>query len=257
MAIYFFIRSNKKQSPCYYSGSLHWYDSKYLPTSRLTLMIDDKVVSRFTITQLAFWNAGDISIRPTDFINSRNLSIRLPKSVRVFEIQITKCTNPEISASINRELEHSDSSHYYYPLDFQYLDKDDGFSLIVIHDGGEADLLDFAGKLPGVKSFRGVHRHVRGGMLEAVISPAKYNKTPPLLKWMIFPSTFFLMGTIGAVSIYHSIFKQFQWYQPFGWWMIIYYFFPLLYFLNDKPEIPQSLYSALMAGESPKAEDSI
>lgn len=217
-------------------------------------MIDGQVISRFTITQLLFWNGGEIPIRPTDFIKSRSLSIRIPRSARVFEIRIIKSTNPDVAAQIKAEAGIADPSFSYYPIEFECLDKNDGFSAIVIHDGGDGDVVDFSGKLPGVKQFHGINRHLRGSMSERINPSIPNNYTPPLLKWVVAPVIFLALGFIGALTIYQSIFEGFHWYQPFGWWMITYYFAPFFVFTGHEPEIPPSLYSALISEETAKTE---
>jgi len=244
VSVVLYLRTRRFQQPAYYKTSLRWYDGKQAPHSDIRLMFRGKEISRFTITQLAFWNAGNQTVREADFVPASPLRLVISEDIEVFDIRITRVTTPEIRASLDTREPLNAGMKKEIPVHFDYLDKDDGFSIQAIHDGSTDEKISFVGKLPGVSKFRLgttsfskeptlISRSGRGQLIPY---------TPPLVRWLIVPLAFFGLGGLGLWSLYWAIFKEFHWYQIFGAMFVVYLVLPFIVFGEANP--PKALCDA-------------
>lgn len=243
LSIVFYYKTRHYKKPSYFKGSLRWYDSEGVPDSDLKLLYHDRIVDRFTITQLAFWNAGNESIKGSDFTQSSPLRLQVPTDIEIFEIRLTTMTTPEIAASIGEAQLVPDATYKQFPVSFEYLDRNDGFTLQIVHNGKSHQGIDFVGKLPGVLRFTSFDRSRSDTLLGRRRSVAHSLYTPPFVRWVVVPTASLALGGVGLLSIYWATFREFHWYLSFGMLFVIYFFMPFTMFLE--PTLPKPLYDAL------------
>lgn len=227
LAIIIYLRTRRFQQPSCYASSNNWFDDKSIPHDEIKLTFRGKVVPRFSITRLYFWNSGNQTIKKLDFAPTSELRLKVPKDTEIFDIRITSTTAPEIQASLNPVSALTANSVEAISINFDYLDANDGFVIQVIHDHDSTndEKFQFMGKLPGVSKFK-------------TIDTASFFPESVFEKWLI-PILFLTFGCIGAWSLYLSIFKEFNWNQVFGWFFII--FFLALFSLLTEIKIPAAL----------------
>lgn len=242
-SVVLYFRTRKYQQPAYYKSSIRWYDGANVPHEDINLTFRGKTIPRFTITHLAFWNAGNQTIRERDFAPASPLSLEIPEGVEVFDIRITAVTAEEIRASLETEEALKAGEKRNIPVHFDYLDGDDGFSLQLIHDAESTSEFKFSGKLPGVSGFKSSASYSRE---RGLISPLGYGPSfqfnSPMFKWVFTPLVSLGLGGVGMWSIYSAVFKEFHWYQIFGGFMIVYLFMPFIVFSELNP--PKALAEA-------------
>lgn len=251
LSIFFYLRTRKYQQPAYFRSSIKWYDGAFVPHDDVKLTFRGQVIDRFMITHLAFWNAGNETIRGADFVPASPLRLYLPTDSEIFDLRITAVTTPEIGARLEADTTLPRNVEKELRIHFDYLDEGDGFSVQVIHDSKTDDDIEFKGKLPGVSRFRTNIVHDR---LYGFSSPLGYRTRSitvpsPIMKWLILPIAGFGLGGIGVWSLYWAIFHEFHWYQVFGAFFLVYLVMPFVFFLELNP--PKGLAHALAKEERP------
>ena len=187
-----YFRTRRYQQPAYYKSSIRWYDGANVPHKDIQLTFRGKNIPRFTITHLAFWNAGNQTIRESDFAPASPLSLEIPEEVEVFDIRITAVTAQEIRASLDSPEAIEAGEMKNIPVHFDYLDGNDGFSIQLIHDAMSVSGIKFIGKLPGVAEFKS-----SGSDAYGLLSPLDYQPSSPLEKWV------FVCSGIVNLATYH------------------------------------------------------
>lgn len=239
-----YFRTHRYQQPAYYTSSIRWYDGANVPHKDIKLTFREKSIPRFTITHLAFWNAGNQTIRESDFAPASPLCLEIPEGIEVFDIRTTAVTAEEIRVSLDSTVAFEAGEKKNIPVHFDYLDGEDGFSIQLIHDGKSASDIKFVGKLPGVAKFKsGVSYSGNWGLL----TPMGYR--PPIRheSWALFLTMALGFGGIGIWSIYWALFIEFHWYQILGGMLTIYLILPFLVHSEVNP--PKALAEAAMKND--------
>jgi hypothetical protein len=248
ISIIFYFRTRQFQQPAYYKSSLRWYDGTNIPHNDIRLTFRGNEISRFTITHLVFWNAGNQAIRESDFAPASPLRLVLPEEAEIFDIRIIAVTASEIRASLDSPETIEAGAKKVIPVHFDYLDGNDGFCIQVIHDSKSAEGIEFAGKLPGVPKFRSSTSFSQKSFISQIVSDMQQMPSPsPLAKWVTIALAFFGLGGVGLWSLYSAFFSEFHWYQVFGAFMTIYLFVPFLLFSEINP--PRILTDAFSENE--------
>jgi len=233
ISIIIYFRTRKFQQPTYWKNSIKWYDDKSVPHDEIKLTFRGVEIHRFTITQLTFWNSGNETIRKTDFVSASPLRLVVPQNTEVFDIRVTAITAVEIQASVDSKTSFVAEIASELPINFEYLDAGDGFSIQIIHDSSSDDGFEFIGKIPGIKKF---------SIGSSFLSSSSLPYTPPFIKFALI-QTFLTLGIIGVWSIYWALFIEFHWYQVIGGLMTIYLILPFGFAGNV--EAPKELRKAM------------
>jgi hypothetical protein len=248
ISINFYFRTRQFQQPAYYKSSLRWYDGSNIPHNDIRLTFRGKEISRFTITHLVFWNAGNQAIRESDFAPASRLRLTLPEDAEIFDIRIIAVTASEIRASLDSPETIEAGIEKVIPVHFDYLDGNDGFCIQVIHNSKSTEGIEFAGKLPGVPKFRSSTSFLQKSIISQMVSDIqRIPSLPPLAKRITITLAFFSLGSVGLWSLYSAFFEEFHWYQVFGAFMTIYLFLPFLLFSEIYP--PMILTDAFSENE--------
>lgn len=248
ISIIFYFRTRRFQQPAYYKSSLRWYDGTNIPHNDISLTFRGKEISRFTITHLVFWNAGNQAIRESDFAPASPLRLVLPEEAEIFDIRIIAVTASEIRASLDSPETIEAGAEKAIPVHFDYLDGNDGFCIQVIHDSKSAEGIEFAGKLLGVSKFLSSTSFSQKSFISQIVSDLQRIPSPsPLAKWITIAFACFSLGSVGVWSLYSALFSEFHWYQVLGAFMTIYLFVPFLLFSEINP--PRVLTDAFSENE--------
>lgn len=242
LSIVFYLRSRRIQRPTYAKRSTRWFDGSDTPHSDLKMFFRDQQIQRFTITHLAFWNAGNQTIRRGDFATASPLHLHIPSELTLLDIRLTARTTTENGVLLVPPAVLPCHPASDIQIDFDFLDADDGFVVQLVHDGESTKDITVLGKLPGVPSilkagsgpnFR--RSFSRAGSLFLGGTSAPFLRTPWLIKYVFMPITGLALGSIGLVSLYYMIWREFHWYQPFGLIFLVYLLLPFLMFEREPP----------------------
>jgi hypothetical protein len=237
LSIIFFVRSRRTQRPAYAKQSIRWFDVSDAPHSDVKMYFREQPIQRFTITHLAFWNAGNLTIRKGDFAAASPLRLHIPQEITVFDIRVTARTSPVNGVIVRPPTTLPARAESDFVIDFDFFDADDGFVVQLVHDGNTTKDIAFAGKLPGVPSMvkvaSGRSFTARSMLRRGVRAP--FSHTPWYIKYFFMPIACLGLGSIGLLSMYYMIWRGFHWYQPFGLIFLVYLVGPFVLFDREPP----------------------
>lgn len=146
VSIYLFLRSKKEKKPMFCIRSINLIGDLYNKISGLEIYYKDKTVSNVFSTNIAFWNNGQEVINKNDISQTENLRIIFPKGkILDKEIVTTTCN------SINFDIEQINENELI--LSFDFLEKNDGAVVNLLHTSKSLKDVKFIGKIKGVKIY--------------------------------------------------------------------------------------------------------
>jgi hypothetical protein len=110
----------------------------------VALYQNDKI-DNLTITKIAFWNAGNVTINHGDISKVDPIKISILNEKKFLDAFIISTTNPVNQFSISKV--HKESSVL---LSFDYIDKNEGIVIQVIHTGNSSSDITVSGTLKGM-----------------------------------------------------------------------------------------------------------
>jgi hypothetical protein len=163
-----------------YSGTVAGLDIQYL---------GDKVRD-LSVSKIVFWNHGALTIDSDDLVPADRLRLETKGKGRILSTKListnNKASQPLLSASPEKDQAF---------LQFEYLDRGQGFVIQVIHEGTSSNDLDLKGAIKGVTRIRKID-------LNEFINKTKTGRRKQLLGqyaglislWVVFPSGCFYMA---------------------------------------------------------------
>lgn len=162
-AIYMWIAGKTKRQISFAKSSYNIVKNRASKISKLKLFFNDKEIEDITITKFAIWNSGNTTIKKGDIVKKEPLRIISKGSADILEVSIlmeNDTSNEFVIDLINEKLAE---------IYFDYMDKNNGIVVQVIHNGLSSDLC-IEGKIKGGK---GIKNYKKG---EKHISNKKKNK---------------------------------------------------------------------------------
>jgi hypothetical protein len=130
LAIIFYFKSKKVKKPCYAILSTNILKEMVSKIESLSILYSGEQISNLTVSKIAFWNAGRDIINSQDIAQLDQLKIQVTDNYKILNAQINyeknKANNFKISI---------DNSQRYINLNFEYLGKDDGVIIQILHTG--------------------------------------------------------------------------------------------------------------------------
>lgn len=151
LAIYFFKKGTKKRIPCYSIESHNLVKDFTNKIDGLVISYSNKSIKNFTISKIAFWNAGNETINGTDVVNSDPISIRAKNNNLILNAKIIALNNESNCFSLAK-----DPNQTFVNIDFDYIDGKNGVVIELFHTGTSDDDLEFSGKIKGAEKVKSV-----------------------------------------------------------------------------------------------------
>ena len=186
LAIVFYFKSKKNKSLIYYIKSDLLIEDFIQKIKGLTIQFTGKTIERLTVTKIAFWNNGNDTINQSDFPSTDKFSIQINNDYDILDVSITTILN--ITNNIIVDLSENKKE---INIDFEYMDKNDGFIIQIFHTGINSDIFTINGTIKGAGK---IHK----------------NKNPKILtakrvSEIIFDSIVFLTTIIMSIKIISTI----------------------------------------------------
>lgn len=112
------------------------------PADGLEIRYKGKAVPRVTKVTAFFWNSGTDTIEGSQIATTDPLRINISEDSHLLNIEIIK--QSRIVNNVHLEAKNDHNGIY-----FDFLDKNDGFVLEILHSGGKGDLI-FSGTIKGI-----------------------------------------------------------------------------------------------------------
>jgi len=144
VSIYLFLKSKKEKKPMFCIRSINLIGDLYNEIGGLKVFYKDKPVSNVFSTNVAFWNNGGEVINKNDISQAEQLRVVFPKG-KILDKEIVTTT----SNSINFEIDQRNENEIV--LSFDFLEKNEGAVVNLLHTSKSLKDVKFTGKIKGVK----------------------------------------------------------------------------------------------------------
>ncbi len=145
--IWIYIISTRKKSVSYFNKHYQIIGENIKKFDKLVITYDGVELTSFAITTLSFWNSGTETLRNNDLPKVSPLSITINKDNSFLEGPIIiKQSNVANNISLNMSADKK-----LVLINFDFIDKNDGFIVKLYHTGISKDSIFVSGNIIGVK----------------------------------------------------------------------------------------------------------
>ncbi len=150
ISYYFYKRSIRVKEPVYAIRSINIITGSKSKYENLRILYFKKEVENFTVSKILFYNRGSETITRKDIETGYPIRV-LTKDCQLLDASVLQVNKP----SNNFGLLWHESGQFVY-IDFDYLDKNQGAVIQLVHDGLSSDDLTIEGDIMGVQKLTGV-----------------------------------------------------------------------------------------------------
>jgi hypothetical protein len=141
----FYKKSEKHKSPVYFMKSNNLIQDNRYKLNGLDISYKGQKITNLTITEIAFWNQGREVIERDDIVKSELLRIETLEGIEILDAQIIRFNNSTSGVTIEQK------NPQRVNLSFDYLEKDNGVTVQIIHTGKETGNIFINGKIKGAE----------------------------------------------------------------------------------------------------------
>ena len=144
LGIIFFLASRKKKDFRYSYNSNRLIKDFTQQIDGLNISYKSKTIESLTVTKYVFWNKGNETINSSDFPSTSKLKIKIKNDFKILDSKIIFTKNE--TNNVNCELQNNEE----VLLQFDYLDKGEGFVVQLIHTSTNDMDLCVKGTIKGI-----------------------------------------------------------------------------------------------------------
>lgn len=142
VAIILSFKSKRVKLPCYAVRSRNIVKDLVSKFDALETLYSGQTIENLTVTKILFWNAGRDTIHRGDI--AVPLTVHVSESYKILDAKILSSKEPANKFSIDTSADQSSSI-----LNLDYVDKDEGVVIQLIHTGRSGKDIEFDGKIKG------------------------------------------------------------------------------------------------------------
>lgn len=142
--IVFFLASRKKKDFRYSYNSNRLIKDFTQQIDGLNISYKSKTIESLTVTKYVFWNKGSETINSSDFPSTSKLKIKIKNDSKILDSNIIFTKNE--TNNVSCELKNNEEAL----LQFDYLDKGEGFVVQLIHTSTNDNDLCVEGTIKGI-----------------------------------------------------------------------------------------------------------
>lgn len=143
-ALYFYFKSKKVKLPLYSHWSINIINEFVNKFESLEMTYSGLPIENLTVTKILFWNGGNDTIDDQDISRVDPLKIQIKEKYKILESNVLYSKNPANQFSIKTADDKSNAM-----LKFDYLDKDEGGIIQLIHTGKSFKDIEIHGTIKG------------------------------------------------------------------------------------------------------------
>lgn len=144
LTIIFYFKSKKVKSPCYAIRSNNIIKDFVSKFEALEMRYAGQVIKNLTVSKIAFWNTGGETIDKDDIIRADPIVISIKNDFKILDFKIIAMDNKTNNFQLARNEDQSNVN-----INFDYIDKNDGIVIQLIHTGYSNNDIDIHGRLKG------------------------------------------------------------------------------------------------------------
>ena len=152
-AIIIYIKVKNVKSPCYAVQSRNIVRDFVSKIDTLEMLYSGKPIENLTATKIAFWNAGRDTINSQDIASTDPLTVHVKKGCKILDTKVLYMKNLVNRFSITTADDLSNIT-----LNFEYLDKEEGAIIQILHTGKSSEDIEIRGTIKGAG--KPVQKHV-------------------------------------------------------------------------------------------------
>jgi len=153
VTIVLFIISLEKKKPYYYKQSIEIISKGFIEEHKeFVINYREFEIQQLTNTKIALWNGGRGLISNSDIASSQLLAISAKENITVYGAKIIYQTEESCKFESIYDYKRVD-------IEFEYMGKNDGCVLSILHSGKSSDDLEITGTVKGTGPFQ-VNKHV-------------------------------------------------------------------------------------------------
>ena len=149
VSYYFFRQAQKEKRPCWAVKSNNLIRNFSSKISKLEVVYDQEKIENLTISRIIFWNNGAETIEKHHIVSADPLRVSGKSGIKILDAEILVQNNRYSNFSAIR----SNDQLYAY-IEFDYLDKENGAVVQIIHTGVSSEDIRIEGSIKGVKRIR-------------------------------------------------------------------------------------------------------
>ena len=211
LAFVFYRKSKRDRRPCYSVASRLLVSAAGANLDGLEVLVKGVLQEQVTVAKVAFWNAGQETIRARDIAPTAPIEVSLKGGATLLSASVLHETEPSISVMLGDPkvlpAYGKTVAQTRIPVTFDYLDRNQGFIIQVAHSGDSTHPIRMFGKILGVKK------------LERIPSPInRRRRTIELMEKRMSERAFWFIGIcfclaflVGAILA--AVFSQ--------WWVAV------------------------------------
>ena len=233
--VFFYFRGKREKKPCVAIRSINIlrdFSSKF---ESLELSHLGEKIENLTVTKILFWNGGRETILALDIPEAAPLCISTKEERRILDAKIIQVKNPANKFCISIT-DQGSSAHLY----FDYVDKDEGCVIQLMHTGRSSQDINITGKIKGAGS--PIIKFKPESPLSIFFEPARgkrfFKSRYQFLRWY-FSSIFFAL-IIFCIMMIREIFREGPAFYSFLWFLFAFIIgFFSLYVIRSLRVIPR------------------
>ncbi|MFA5331597.1 MAG: hypothetical protein WC342_04385 [Methanoregula sp.] len=144
LAIFFYLRSTKNREPVFAIRTYNILEDYSSKMTGLTINYKAETVKDLSVSKIAFWNRGRETIKKSDIPSGDQLRIVAKPGQKILNAEIITPTN-----SPNKFELSTIEDHGLVRIDFEYLDKNQGGVIQIIHTGTSSEDIAIEGTVMG------------------------------------------------------------------------------------------------------------
>ena len=144
IAIMTYFASTKKKLPRYAIRSANLVEGSVTRIKSLEMLYGGQKIENLTATRIALWNAGRETIQGSDIARADPLRITSEADMKILSAEVMEQKNPanQFSVSVSGDQNCAE-------LSFDYLDKNEGAVLQLLHSGTRWSKIEVQGRIKG------------------------------------------------------------------------------------------------------------
>ena len=196
-AIIIYIKVKNVKSPCYAVQSRNIVRDLVSKIDSLEMLYSGKPIENLTVTKIAFWNAGRDTINSQDIASTDPLTVHVKKGCKILDTKVLYTKKLVNLFSITTADDQSNIT-----LNFEYLDKDEGAVIQILHTGKSSEDIEIRGTIKGAGKLAQKHvPRLRGDIPLFPSLPNKMRRLIFALIYFLFPiPVFVLMYLYGGID---------------------------------------------------------
>ena len=151
LSIYFYLKSKSTVFPRFQTAGVSLLAQGAKEVQGLRILHGDRALERLSVATVSFWNEGTKVLESSAIAAADPLRIVLPSGTTILQVNIGHRSSPSNNAKVTVQPDNA-----IINIAFDFLSRNDGFTVEIFHDAASADCANVLGTVKGYGSPREV-----------------------------------------------------------------------------------------------------